>query len=95
MSRLDNKQRLDSRQQWLAAWVDIVKVSCKRKEKRNLMNQMQDIQAAGDMANFEQARRAYESDRQNRMDVADLRDARIHHYRWRLGSKNAGSPIYG
>ena len=40
--------------------------------ERNLMNQMQDIQAAGDMANFEQARRAFESDRQNRMDVADL-----------------------
>jgi hypothetical protein len=40
--------------------------------EKNLMNQMQDIQAAGDMANFEQARRAYESDRQNRMDVADL-----------------------
>ena len=40
--------------------------------ERNLMNQMQDIQAAGDMANFEQARRAYETDRQNRMDVADL-----------------------
>ena len=40
--------------------------------EKNLMNQMQDIQAAGDMANFDQARRAYESDRQNRMDVADL-----------------------
>ena len=40
--------------------------------ERNLMNQMQDIQAAGDMANFEQARRAYENERQNRMDVADL-----------------------
>lgn len=41
-------------------------------QQRNLANQLQDIQAAGDMANFEQARRAYESDRQNRMDVADL-----------------------
>lgn len=41
-------------------------------QQRNLSNQLQDIQAAGDMANFEQARRAYESDRQNRMDVADL-----------------------
>ena len=40
--------------------------------ERNLMNQMQDIQAAGDMANFQQARQAYESDRQNRMDLADL-----------------------
>ena len=40
--------------------------------EKNLMNQMQDIQAAGDMANFQQARQAYESDRQNRMDVADL-----------------------
>ena len=40
--------------------------------ERNLMNQMQDIQAAGDMANFEHARSAYETDRQNRMDVADL-----------------------
>jgi len=41
-------------------------------QQRNLANQLQDIQASGDMANFEQARRAYESDRQNRMDVADL-----------------------
>ena len=41
-------------------------------QERNLANQLQDIQAAGDMANFQQARRAYESDRQNRMDLADL-----------------------
>ena len=41
-------------------------------QERNLRNQLQDIQAAGDMANFQQARAAYESDRQNRMDVADL-----------------------
>lgn len=41
-------------------------------QDRNLANQLQDIQAAGDMANFQQARQAYESDRQNRMDVADL-----------------------
>lgn len=41
-------------------------------QQRNLANQLQDIQAAGDMANFQQARQAYESDRQNRMDLADL-----------------------
>lgn len=41
-------------------------------QDRNLANQLQDIQAAGDMANFQQARQAYESDRQNRMDLADL-----------------------
>ena len=33
-------------------------------QERNLANQLQDIQAAGDMANFQQARQAYESDRQ-------------------------------
>ena len=38
----------------------------------DLAQQLQDIQAAGDMANFQQARQAYESDRQNRMDLADL-----------------------
>ena len=41
-------------------------------QERNLANQLQDIQAAGDMANFQQARQAYESDRRNRMDLADL-----------------------
>ena len=41
-------------------------------QDRNLANQLQDIQAAGDMANFQQARQAYESDRRNRMDLADL-----------------------
>ena len=41
-------------------------------QERNLRNQLQDIQASGDMANFQQARAAYEADRQNKMDVADL-----------------------
>ena len=41
-------------------------------QERNLANQLQDIQAAGDMANFQQARQAYESDRRNRMDLAEL-----------------------